>query len=184
MTISKKRSLAVLAIMILTGSEARVLAQSSANSPLAGDKSASGAKWRVQVDRVDPGGLNVEPAFIIAIYERLLDELAKTKYFTQVFRSGDRNAVGRPDVLTLKTTVASYTPGNETKRVVTTFTGATKLKVRIQLCKQDGQVLFDRLVDGNVRFLGSNLRATLNLAHNVAKTMKEAGVAPVEVSTK
>jgi hypothetical protein len=66
------------------------------------------------------------------------------------------------------------TPGSETKRAVTTVTGVTKLKVRNQLCTKDGQVVLERVVDGNVRFFGGNLRATHNLARNVANALKQA----------
>jgi len=129
--------------------------------------------WSVQVDRIDPGDVNIEPAFIVAIYENLLVELDKTKQFKQVFRSGDSSA-GGPDVLILKTKVEKYTPGSETRRAVTTVSGATKLHVRSQLCRRDGQVVLERVVDGNVRFFGGNLRATHNLAHNVAATLKKS----------
>jgi hypothetical protein len=52
--------------------------------------------------------------------------------------------------------------------------GATKLKVRSQLCTREGQIVLERVVDGNVRFFGGNLRATHNLARNVAKTIKQS----------
>ena len=123
--------------------------------------------WSVQVDKVDPGDVNIEPAFRVAIYENLLVELAKTEQFKQVFRGGDRNASG-PEVLILKTTVQKYTPGSETRRAVTTVSGATKLNVRSQLSTADGKVVLERVVDGNVRFFGGNLRATHNLVRNVA----------------
>jgi hypothetical protein len=129
--------------------------------------------WSVQVEKVDPGDVNIEPAFRAAIYENLLVELAKTKQFQQVFRSGDRNASGA-DVLILKTTVQKYTPGSETRRAVTTVSGATKLEVRSQLCTREGRVVLERVVDGNVRFFGGNLRATHNLAHNVADALKKS----------
>jgi hypothetical protein len=129
--------------------------------------------WSVQVDKVDPGDVNIEPAFRVAIYENLLVELAKTNQFKQVFRGGDRNASGR-GVLILKTTVQKYTPGSETRRAVTTVSGATKLNVRSQLCTQEGQVVVERIVDGNVRFFGGNLRATHNLARNVADALKKS----------
>jgi len=127
----------------------------------------------VQVDQVDPGDVNIESAFRVAIYENLLVELAKTKQFKQVFRDGDRNASG-PEVLILKTTVQKYTPGSETRRAVTTVSGATKLNVRSQLCTRDGKVVVERIVDGNVRFFGGNLRATHNLARNVAEALKKS----------
>ena len=133
----------------------------------------SGAQWSVQVDKVDPGDVNLASSFQIAIYENLLDELGKTKTFKQVFRSGDRNASEVSDLLILKTTVQKYTPGSETRRAVTTVSGATKLIVRSQLCTRDGHVVLERVVNGNVRFFGSNLRATHNLARNVAKTFEQ-----------
>jgi hypothetical protein len=129
--------------------------------------------WSVQVDKVEPGDVEIEPAFRIAIYENLVVELAKTKQFKQVFRGGDRNASG-PEVLVLKTTVQKYSPGSETRRAVTTVSGATKLNVRTQLYGREGQVVLERVVDGNVRFFGGNLRATHNLARNVAEALKKS----------
>jgi len=136
----------------------------------------------VQVDQVDPGDVKIEPAFTIAIYENLLEELSKTKQFKQVLRSGDRNASGT-ELLILKIKVQKYTPGSETRRAVTTVSGATKLNVRSQLCSPDGQVVLERVVDGNVRFFGGNLRATHNLAHNVAEAIKKSDLpgAPLPV---
>jgi hypothetical protein len=129
--------------------------------------------WSVQVDKVDPGEVNIEPAFRAAIYENLLVELAKTKQFKQVFRGGDRNASG-PDLLILKITVQRYTPGSETRRAVTTVSGATKLNVQSQIFNAEGQIVLERVVEGDVRFFGGNLRATHNLARNVAETLKKA----------
>ena len=156
----------VAVLLTLAASPSRLLAQSRS----------------VQVDKVDPGNVNIEPAFRVAIYENLLDELAKTKQFQQVFRSGDRNASG-PDLLILKTTVQKYTPGSETRRAVTTVSGATKLNVRSQLCTRDGHVIVERVVEGDVRFFGGNLRATHNLARNVAETIKKSDLpgAPLPV---
>ena len=65
--------------------------QAALPSPvLAGSSRSLAAQWNVQVDKVEPGEVNIEPAFRVAIYENLLDELAKTKQFKQVLRSGDR----------------------------------------------------------------------------------------------
>jgi hypothetical protein len=146
-----------------------VLAESSTNG-----KSGGARLWSVQVDRVDPGDVGLDPSFGVAIYENLLEELTKTEQFKQVFRSGDRNANDAPGLLVLKTTVQKYTPGSETRRAVTTVSGATKLNVRVQLVTREGQVVQEHVVDGNVRFIGGNLRATHNLAHNVAVTFKRS----------
>lgn len=155
----------VAVLLTLAASQPRLLAQSRS----------------VQVDKVDPGSVNIEPAFRVAIYENLLDELAKTKQFKQVFRSGDRNASG-PDLLILKTIVQKYTPGSETRRAVTTVSGATKLNVRSQLCTRDGHVIVERVVEGDVRFFGGNLRATHNLARNVAETIKKSDLPEAALS--
>src|SRR5579864_8198409 len=135
---------------------------------------APSLKWSLQVAKVDPGDVGLEPSFQIAIYESLSEELGKRKQFKQVLRDGDRNASNVSDLLILKTTVEKYTAGSETQRAVTTVSGATKLIVRSQLCTRDGRVVLERRVSGNVRFLGSNLRATHNLAGNVAKTIDQS----------
>jgi hypothetical protein len=133
-------------------------------------------QWSVQVDKVDPGDVTIERSFRDAIYENLLQELTKTKQFKQVFRSGDRNAQEVRRLLILKTTVQAYTPGSETKRAVTTVSGATKLNVRIQLSTREGHLVQEHVVEGKVRFIGSNLRATHNLAHSVAATLKKSSL--------
>jgi len=142
--------------------------------PLASARSQPAAQWSVQVDRVDPAGANLEPSFSDAIYEDLLQELARSKQFKEVFRSGDRNANEVSGLLVLKTIVEKYTTGSETRRAVTTISGATKLSVRVQLVTRDGNVVVEQAIAGNVRFIGDNLRVTHNLAHNIAKTLKQS----------
>ena len=133
-----------------------------------------GQGWSVQVDRVDPGTTTVDQCFSDAIYENLLQKLSKSKEFKHVFRSGDRNANAVSGVLVLKTLVEKYNPGSETRRAVTTVTGATKLKVRVQLVTRNGRVVVERAVEGNVRFIGDNLRATNKVANNTAKILKRS----------
>ncbi|HTU48529.1 MAG TPA: hypothetical protein VMF91_25935 [Bryobacteraceae bacterium] len=165
---NRKATLAALPLLIL-------LIKGALSLPLlAGTIHLSPQDWSLQVDEVQAGDVNIEPAFKIAIYENLLQELAKTKQFKEVFRSGEHTAAGAPDVLVLKTTVERYTPGSETMRAVTTVFGATKLKVRTQLSTREGQVVLDRELNGNVRFMGDNLRATHNLAHNIAHAIKKS----------
>lgn len=149
-----------------------VLSVQTADAQSSPDSAKSEAShWSVQVDRVNPGDVNIESAFQVAIYENLLDEMAKTKRFKRVFRSGDRDASTIQDLLILKTTVEKYSAGSETRRAVTTVSGATKLKVRSQISTRDGRIILEHAVDGNVRFFGNNLRATHNLARNVAKAI-------------
>ena len=138
--------------------------------------------WSVQVDRVEAGDRGVPNEFQVAIYENLLEELNKTRQFKQVLRQGDSKASEIPDLLTLKTMVVKYTPGSETRRAVTTVSGATKLMVRFQLVTREGSIVLERTVNGNVRFFGSNLRATHNLARNIAKVIKQSNVDIVRAS--
>jgi hypothetical protein len=168
---------AVFSTVIMAAAAASQLtAQTAAAKPSSDGKPSGGTQWSVQVDKVVTGDVILEPAFRIAIYENLLQELAKSKRFKEVFRSGDRNARDIADLLILKTTVQKYTPGSETRRAVTTVSGATKLKVRSQLYTRDGRLILERVVDGNVRFFGGNLRATHNLARNIAKTIKQSNL--------
>ena len=168
MKLNKKARLTPLTAIILTIHAAlpsKVLATSTPTVT---------TQWSVQVDKIETGDVNIGASFRIAIYENLLKELANAKQFEGVLRDGDRNANRFPNLLILKTTVEAYTEGSETRRAVTTVSGATKLKVRSQLCTREGQVVLERELNGNVRFFGSNLRATHNLAHNVAKALKQS----------
>src|SRR5882724_224313 len=169
-------SLLLVAVAVVTINVAHPPQLSADNAPSSSGINSTAAQWSLQVDKVDAGDVALAPSFQIAIYESLLDELGKTKRFKQVLRDGDRNAGDVSNLLILKTTVQKYTAGSETRRAVTTVSGATKLTVRSQLCTRGGQVILERTVDGNVRFLGSNLRATHNLARNVAKTIKQSSL--------
>jgi hypothetical protein len=163
--------IALVAIMLALPSR---LPGQAAAAKSSGGNGASATSWSVQVDQVDAGNLDLAYSFQIAIYENLVVELNKTEQFQQVFRDGDLKASEVPNLLVLKTTVEKYTPGSETQRAVTTVSGATKLTVRSQLLTRDGKVVLERTVEGDVRFFGSNLRATQNLARNIAKTIKQS----------
>jgi len=160
-------------VTIAVALSGRLAAQSAAVKP-SGGSSGSGSQWSVEVERIDPGHLELAHSFQVAIYENLLEELNKTNRFTYVVREGDSKASEIPDLLILKTTVVKYTPGSETQRAVTTVSGSTKLTVQSQLLTRDGKILLERTVNGNVRFFGSNLRATHNLARNIAKMIKQS----------
>ena len=182
MRISKQRILipciaAILAIAV----PGHLFSQTTAvgTSAKSGD---SVMHWSVQVDRVEAGDRDIPNEFRVAIYENLVEELNKTKQFTQVLRERDRRAGEVPDLLILKTTVVKYAPGSETRRAVTTVSGATKLTVRSQLVTREGSIVLERTVNGNVRFFGGNLRATHNLARNIAKAIKKSDLAIVRAS--
>jgi hypothetical protein len=171
---SNRVSLLLVAAAVVTIGAAHPPRLSAENARSSSRNGSTAVQWSVQVDKVDPGDVALAPSFQIAIYESLLDELSKTKRFKQVLRDGDRNAGDVSDLLILKTTVQKYSVGSETRRAVTTVSGATKLTVRSQLRARDGHIILERTVNGNVRFMGSNLRATHNLARNVAKAIKQS----------
>jgi len=104
---SKLRSRAVAALfLLLSGFQLGVpiaLAQDSngGKSAIAG-KDADAQQWSLQVDKVNPGNVIIERSFTDAIYENLLQELAKTNQFKQLYRSGDRNATDVHRLLILK----------------------------------------------------------------------------------
>jgi len=120
MRVDKNTSAAVLAtaLVFLGAYETHLVAQQSVRNE----------QWSVQVDNVEPGDVNLDPAFRVAIYKNLLDELAKTHHFKQVVRGGDRNAAGLSALVILKTAVENYTPGSETRRAVTTVSGGDKVE--------------------------------------------------------
>jgi len=159
-------------VMIMFASQGQLFGQTAAVK--SGETSGSETQWCVKVERVDSANFDLASSFQVAIYENLLEELNKTRQFKQVFRDGDLKATETSNLLVLKTTVVKYTPGSETRRAVTTISGATKLKVRSELLTPDGKVVFERAVNGDVRFFGSNLRATHNLARNIAKALKKS----------
>ena len=163
----------VAAITMAIAFSGRLAGQSVAVSS-SGESSGSGTQWSVQVERIDPGDLSLAHSFQVAIYENLLEELNKTKRFKYVLRDGDSKASEIPDLLILKTMVVKYTAGSETQRAVTTVSGATKLTVRSQLVTREGRIVLESTVNGNVLFFGSNLRATHNLARNIAKMIKQS----------
>jgi hypothetical protein len=160
-------------VMLAVALSGQLAAQSAAGES-SGGSSGSGTQWSLQVQRIDPGQADLAYSFQVAIYENLLEELNKTKRFKQVLREGDSKVSELPDLLILKTTVVKYTRGSETQRAVTTVSGATKLTVQSQLVTRDGKIVLDRTVQGNVRFFGNNLRATHNLARNVAKMIRQS----------
>ena len=171
-----KRKLCICLAAIVTvaiASPGLLCSQSAALKFPAGSVSSE-KQWSIQVDTVDPGETQLAYSFQVATYEDLLDELNKKHQFKHIFREGDRTATDAPNLLFLKTTVVKYTAGSETQRAVTTFSGATKVCVRSQLVTREGKVVLDRTVEGKVRFFGSNLRATHNLARNIAKAIAQS----------
>lgn len=132
--------------------------------------------WAIQVEPVSAAEGQLPPDFAMAIYERLVHEIAKRDRFQQVFRSGDRRAADVPNLLILTTTLQKFEHGSETKRAVTTVGGATTVSVHVQLATRDSQVKLAENVKGTVRLFGGNLNATQNLAKNIAELINQSAL--------
>lgn len=101
-------------------------------------------------------------------------QVTKTKKFQHVYRSGDVRAKDVPDLVVLRMTPEAFKQGSQKKREVTTVTGATSLKFKVTVTAHDGKVLVDREVNGKVRFMGENLRATYDFSKKIAAILQES----------
>jgi hypothetical protein len=128
----------------------------------------------IQLERSDaPDDLVIPEDTRIAVYENVILQLNKTKKFQHVYRSGDRTADTVPDLVILRVIPQAFKAGSQKQREVTTVTGATSIKVKVQFSSRDGKILREKLLEGKVRFYGENLRATYDLAKKVAAAVNE-----------
>jgi hypothetical protein len=127
----------------------------------------------IQIEPTDAGDVPVPPEFRMAVYENLITQIEKTGKFQHVYRSGDKDAASVPDLVTLHTTAKSFTKGSQKKREVTTVSGSTSLTLAVHITDHAGQTLVDRDVQGKVRFMGENLRATYDFSKKVANIVRE-----------
>jgi hypothetical protein len=127
----------------------------------------------IQIEPTDPGDAPMPPEFRVAIYENLIAQIEKTGKFQHVYRGGDKDAASAPDLVTLHTTARFFTEGSQKKREVTTVTGSTSLTLNVHITDHAGQTIVDRDVQGKVRFLGENLRATYDFSKKVANIVRD-----------
>lgn len=127
----------------------------------------------IQIEPVEIGDVKMPPEFRVGIYENLLVEVSKSGKFQHVFRSGDRAAADVPDLVILRMKVNGFKQGSERTRAVTTVAGATSLDLGVQLTGRDGKMLLDRDVEGKVRFIGGNLRATNDFSKKVVAILQK-----------
>ena len=128
----------------------------------------------IQLERTAPSeDLLIPEDTRVATYENVILQLLKTKKFQHVYRSGDRTAEAAPDLVIMRLIPQAFKAGSQKQREVTTVSGATSIKVKIQFTSRDGQVLREKLVEGKVRFYGENMRATYDLAKKVAAVVNE-----------
>jgi hypothetical protein len=127
----------------------------------------------IEVEMIQPGDISLPAEFQVALYENLVQEMQKNSGFSQVYRDGDRNAVGAPDLVVLHTAVTAFKKGSELKRDVTTVGGATSITIHCQFTDKEGKVLLERDITGRVRLIGDNLKATDDFAKKAATVAQE-----------
>ena len=128
-------------------------------------------KWAagsIQVLEFKPADLKVPAQFEMAMYENTINALQKLGKFKNVYRDGDTRAASDPNCVKLKALIWQFKEGSARQRQVTTVKGATTLHVTVHIEDAKGQALVDKDVEGAVHFMGENLRATNNLAENIA----------------
>ena len=117
--------------------------------------------------------------FQVSLYENLIQQLQKKGGFQHVYREGDRNSAGVPNLIVLHSTVRGFKQGSQMARDVTTVAGATSISVHCEFTSDGGLVLLARDIKGNVRFFGGNLKATSDFAKKAASVARE-NVIPVK----
>lgn len=127
----------------------------------------------IQIEMIQARDVSLPAEFQVALYENLIQEMQKEGGFSEVYRDGDRNAAGAPQLVILHTTVTGFKQGSELKRDVTTVGGATSITVLCQFTDKEGKVLLERSIDGKVRLIGDNLKATDDFAKKTAKLTAE-----------
>jgi hypothetical protein len=159
------RALHVLAISILflSASAGATNVQAQTATPPAKKASA------IQVLMIQSDEIKLPAEFQISLYENLIQQLEQKGGFQHVYRDGDHNADGVTDLVILHSTVRGFKKGSEMERNVTTVAGKTSIDIHCQFTDKDGKSVLERDLNGKVRFLGGNLRATLDFAKKGAK---------------
>jgi hypothetical protein len=127
----------------------------------------------ISVVMIQSEEIKVPAEFQVSLYENLIQELQKKGGFQHVYREGDRNSAGSPNLIVLHSTVRGFKKGNEMARDVTTVAGATSISVHCEFTDKDGKLLLARDVKGNVRFFGGNLKATYDFAKKATSVTRQ-----------
>lgn len=155
---------ASVALLVFSSTAIRAQAPAPAPTPMHASS--------LQVLQIHADDVKLPAEFQMAMYEHVMEEVAKTKRFEHLYRDGDRDAINAPDLVTLKCTATGFKQGSAEKRQVTTVSGKTSIKVHLLFTDKTGQKLYENDVEGKVQFLGENLRATFDFGKKVAGVVK------------
>jgi len=128
----------------------------------------------IEVKMIQAGEVALPGEFQVALYEDLIQEFEREGAYREVYRDGDRDTDKASDVISLYTTVTKFNHGSELERDVITVGGATSITVHCQFKAKDGAVLLERDIQGKVRLIGGNLKATDDFAKRAAKITPES----------
>jgi hypothetical protein len=160
-----KRVLYAMAIsFLLLGAHVKLAELPAQSAPTQTMKASA-----IQVLMIQSDEIKLPADFQLSLYENLIQQLQKQGGFQHVYRDGDHNAASVADLVVLHSTVRGFKKGSEMARNVTTVTGKTSIDVHCQFTDKDGKTVLERDLNGKVRFLGGNLRATLDFAKKAAK---------------
>lgn len=132
----------------------------------------------ITVMMIQSDEIQLPAEFQVSLYENLIQQLQKKGGFRHVYREGDRNSAGAPNLIVLRSTVRGFKQGSEMARQVTTVAGATSIRIHCEFMDPDGKLLLARDINGSVHFFGGNLKATYDFAKKAASVAHE-NVSPV-----
>ena len=127
----------------------------------------------IQIEPPEAGSVSIPAEFLFTGYERMIESVRRDGEFQKVFRSGDRDANGFPDLVVLRTKVSRFKEGNQLLRELLDLFGWTSLDVTATVEGRDGNVLLSQNLSGRVHFFGENLGVTNDLAKHIAKLLRE-----------
>ncbi len=163
----------ICAFLLLSGAPITRAQQSGAATAQAQPQKLSASA--IQIERTEiPETMVIPEDFRVATYENVILQVTKTGKFKQVFRTGDQRAKDVPDLVVLHMVSVAFKEGSQKQREVTTVSGATSMKVKVQFTDRNGKVLLEKEVEGKVRFMGENIRATYDFAKKVRKVVEES----------
>ena len=124
----------------------------------------------------------IPAAFPVGAYEDLISQLTSSGLFENVWRQGDDRAGA--DTLTLHVNIRKFKKGSPRARALVPFTGATVIKVNVQLTDSTRNVLFNKDINAAKRIRGESMTVTKGLAKKVKEELtKLPDLQPVATNT-
>jgi hypothetical protein len=127
----------------------------------------------IKIMMIQSDEIKIPAEFQVSLYENLVQQMQKKGELQHVYRDGERDSTGAPNLVVLHSTVRGFKRGSEMARQVTTVAGATSISVHCEFTDKDGRLLLARDIKGKVWFFGGNLKATYDFAKKAASVTHE-----------